>query len=389
MNVKEIISLIPDSILEDLALETNVNKYSKKLKGEVIFKLLLHCILSYKDNSLRRMESNFESIIFTYWNKKNDDAKSIRFSSISERLKTMNPLYFQNLFSKCIEIYSSYFEKKNQNLIRYDSTIVSLSTKLLHVGYNLKNGDAANLNLVKYSIGLSEIPTIAHIYTEQSSTSENRSLGKTILEHETKDKQIIRIFDRGVNARNTYDELIDKHIPFISRTNVNCKHKIIEKSTISPIQTSTLNILSDEKVYLYSEKSIARHPIRLIKATQQNAGNDPIWFISSMDDLTAPEICELYKRRWDIEVFFKFLKQELNFSHFVNRSRNGIEIILYATLIASILLLVYKKTNDIKGYKIMKQRFLHELEWEIMKEIVIICNGDISKLEKLRQKPPD
>ena len=61
MNATEIIQLLPDKLLSDLAIETNVNKYSKKLQGEIILKLLLYCILSYKDNSLRRMECAYES----------------------------------------------------------------------------------------------------------------------------------------------------------------------------------------------------------------------------------------------------------------------------------------------------------------------------------------
>lgn len=87
-------------------------------------------------------------------------------------------------------------------------------------------------------------------------------------------------------------------------------------------------------------------------------------------------------------MFFKFLKQELNFSHFINRSENGIEIILYCTLIAAILLLVYKKKNGLSGYKIMKQKFLQELEYELVKEIVIICGGDIEKIKHLNPKSP-
>ncbi|MEZ5055272.1 MAG: hypothetical protein R2807_11015 [Chitinophagales bacterium] len=65
MNATEIIQLSPDKLLSDLAVATNVNKYSKKLQGEIIFKLLLYCILSYKDNSLRRMESAYESLLLS------------------------------------------------------------------------------------------------------------------------------------------------------------------------------------------------------------------------------------------------------------------------------------------------------------------------------------
>jgi IS4 transposase len=92
--------------------------------------------------------------------------------------------------------------------------------------------------------------------------------------------------------------------------------------------------------------------------------------------------------RWDIEVFFKFLKQELNFNHLINRTENGIRVMLYATLIASILVLVYKKKNKLSGYKIMKLRFVLDLERIIMKDIVIMCDGSPDLFEKHFGKPP-
>src|SRR5882757_8791353 len=106
MEVSQLLSLLPESILSELALSTNVNKYSKKLQGELVFKLLLHCILSYKDNSLRTMESAYESMAFKLLNGQTSSEK-ISFSSISERLSVIKPTYFEKLYQLCIERYSS------------------------------------------------------------------------------------------------------------------------------------------------------------------------------------------------------------------------------------------------------------------------------------------
>jgi hypothetical protein len=99
--------------------------------------------------------------------------------------------------------------------------------------------------------------------------------------------------------------------------------------------------------------------------------------------MSCSEITELYKMRWGIEVFFKFLKQELNFSHLINRSENGIRILLYMTMIAPILLFVYKAQNKLSGYKIMKQRFVQDIEKLIAKDLVIMCGGDSDKADKI------
>ena len=88
-------------------------------------------------------------------------------------------------------------------------------------------------------------------------------------------------------------------------------------------------------------------------------------------------------------MFFKFLKQELNFSHLINRSENGIKVILYATMTAAILLLAYKELNGLKGYKIMKQKFLNDLEKSLMKDLVIMCGGDPNKADTIFKPPPE
>ena len=67
------------------------------------------------------------------------------------------------------------------------------------------------------------------------------------------------------------------------------------------------------------------------------------------------------------------------FKHFLNYSENGIKVIMYMTMIVAILILIYKKTNEIKSYKIAKYEFTEELNMEIIKEIVVICDGDPNK----------
>jgi uncharacterized membrane protein YqhA len=58
-------------------------------------------------------------------------------------------------------------------------------------------------------------------------------------------------------------------------------------------------------------------------------------------------------------VFFRFLKQELNVSHLVSLNKNGMQVILYMTLIVAMMVLIYKKTNNI-DYKTVRRRFAME-----------------------------
>lgn len=387
MEVSQLLSLLPEGIFNELALSTNVDKYTKKLQGELVFKLALHCILSYKDNSLRTMESAYESMAFKLLSGQTRSEK-VSFSSISERLSVIEPAYFEKLYQVCVEKYGSVLASPKYALVRFDSTIVALSGKLLTVGYQIKGGDSDYLKQLKFTVGFSNLPVAVHFFTEQIYTSENVALKEAVLSFKP-ETPMIRVFDRGITSRKTYDEFTDSGIPFISRISLKSKLQNVTANHLQqPIQTDTLNIYSDSWVYLFGTSGKAKQPIRCIEATRRETGEQLI-FVTNIKELNAADIAMLYKHRWDIEVFFKFIKQELNFSHLINRSENGIKVMLYCTLIAAILLIAYKDLNGLKGYKIMKQKFINDLEKSLMKDFVILCGGDPNKVDSYLKSPPE
>lgn len=86
--------------------------------------------------------------------------------------------------------------------------------------------------------------------------------------------------------------------------------------------------------------------MRLIVARSKTDPAMEYWFITNDFELTAKEITDAYRKRWDIEVFFRFTKQELNASHLISLNKNGIEVMLYMTLIVAMLVLIYKKSQQ-------------------------------------------
>ena len=141
--ISRLLSFIPDKALELFASDTQVNKFSKKLQGDLLFKLLFYCLLTEKDNSLRGMQSALESSLFQALSNSNSTV-SIAHSSISERLNTIKYQYFERIFSHCIKAYKSSSALVSKEIVRFDSTIVSLSSNLLKAGYNLKEAMLKN-----------------------------------------------------------------------------------------------------------------------------------------------------------------------------------------------------------------------------------------------------
>jgi len=380
--LNRLLSFISDAELEAFALETNVNKHTKKLHGQLLFKLLVYCFVTEKDNSLRGMQSALESSVFRALAGTTADF-SVVHSSISERLNVISHEFFEKIFLHCSKAYRETASGLTKNIVRFDSTIVSMSTKLINIGYNLKGGDAEKYRLLKFTISYRDMPDCICFYKDQTYNSENKALSETIIAHQNSPEQI-NVFDRGITARNNYDQLTEKNILFVSRLNPGAKQAIHKVNVLKKkTQTNTLTIISDSWVYLYTMQSKrTKHPVRLIEAVRKDDAA-PIVFITNIADIKETEITEIYRSRWDIEVFFKFIKQHLNFTHLLNRTENGIRVVMYVTMIVAILLAEYKKQNKLSGFKIPKKKFAQELENDILYNFVILCKGDAEMAKKL------
>ena len=394
MRVEQLLTLLPACVLEDLALQTSVNRYAKKLRGQVIFKLLLHCLLTQKTSSLRGMESAYETLFFRLLNQGTHKQK-VAISSISERLSTIRAEYFERLYQHCVKVYKRQLGKHKEALIRFDSTIVSLSTKLLQIGYHLKGGDAQNYRQLKFTIGYSNgIAETVQFFTDQAHNSENLALRETVLQHAAANPSTsIRVFDMGVTARNTYDKLTDEGIVFVSLLHPAAKHDKIEQQhthTAMPTQmaaAASMQILEDAWCQLYGQNTKAKYLVRRIEVRRLQDSAIMV-FITNTADLSAMEVAEVYRSRWDIEVFFRFIKQLLHFNHLMNRSDNGIRVVLYVTMIAAVLLEAYKRSNAMSGYKIPMLKMSMELEEQIVKHLITMCGGNPDKLYNLSVNSP-
>lgn len=268
--------------------------------------------------------------------------------------------------------------RQRWNVTRFDSTVVGLSAKLLHVGFHTQNGEHRE---VKFTIGLRGfVPTTARLFLRQREISEDVALRKGILEAQP-DENTIVVFDRGLQRRETFSELDRRGIRFVTRMKSRLRAKTVQVSPVTEQdRTDTLRVTADSIVLLRGEYGgWIEKEWRLIEGVTLREGR-PVSFLTNITDLSAVEITEIYRLRWDIEVFFRFLKQELNFSHFLSRTENGIRIMLYATMTLALLILLYKQANGISGYKIATLRFAKELEMDMMQTIVLACGGDPSRM---------
>ncbi|MFK7774489.1 MAG: transposase, partial [Saprospiraceae bacterium] len=119
-----------------------------------------------------------------------------------------------------------------------------------------------------------------------------------------------------------------------------------------------VEFLEDSLVYLHSGRGSKKisTPLRLIKIKRISDG-EKFCVVTNIINESAFEIANIYRKRWDIEVLFRFLKQEMNLNHILCHDSNALQNIIYLLLIAAMMILIYRKRNKIKSYKTAKNRF--------------------------------
>lgn len=359
---EDIISLAPDELLDNLSLETGVDYSVQKLHGKVIFKLFLFAFLSGSKISLRLLETIFKSDRFR--NLFQIKPTSIKHSAFSMRLNKISFTYFEKIFTHLIQspkLDAVLFDRKKVAVSKIDTTIVTLSSKLLRFGLDDNHG----YKTLKFGVTIkASLPVQVMCFpNQQKYLSEDNALPELIIQMRQKNALNIAVFDRGVQRKQNFIDFKKQKIYFISRLSTQ-QVKVVRRLNLAETKTPTLTVLSDQIIRFRSAENLkpedAKTEFRLVTG-KNNHTKQKIYFLTNVDFLAAVEITELYKSRWEIETFFKFIKQEMNFSHLLSRSENGIKVVMYLTMIVAILLTLYKKFNNIAGWAVAKIQFLDEL----------------------------
>ena len=396
VSLSQVLDFIPEALLSHLSATTNVDHYSKVLHGRKMFYLLLFCVFDNDRLSQRTLEDTFNSSGFKALFGLGEEEK-VRRSSISERLSKIDPSYFKEIYEQMyLRLAKSYnkTEIAKYNLIRVDSTIVADACSKLKEGIDQKSGK----KLVKFSFSFDGIlPSGVEVFTGQKYSSEESALPEAVLKQVRKQEHHdnVYVMDRGLQSTRSMKEFEEGSVKFIIRSKDNRKFEEIESfldEKESP-KWDDWEVLKDSKVKLYTGSPVQNKRgklhyrqekvetlFRLVVIRNQKT-NKEFWFLTNEFKLSAKEISDYYRKRWDIEVFFRFLKQELNLSHLVSMNKNGIEVMVYMTMIAAMLLLIYKKANNL-GYKTAKRRIAMELRDMITAILIIFAGGDPGKVFK-------
>jgi hypothetical protein len=377
MNVQEIFNVLDDEIIDQISAETKVD-HQVKLHGKVVLQLLIMSILTSDKLSYRVMEKMTQHFKFKQLSNR---LVVTKFNSLRDRICSIKVSFFEKIFKHCFEKFNAELKEEKESLVIIDSTLVSIASNLVDWGLSGGANDGSQ-RLAKYTVQVKDgLPFNFNVYTAAQYASDNVAFSEAINANIHELDNSIVVFDRGMNARKHFDSMTSKDVVFVTRLSTFSKYKIVTNFEVKKdTKIGELNLIKDMIVTLnmVTKKRDKSTPIeyRLIEAEKDGT---TYFFLSNNLEFTAEKIAEIYKKRWSIEVFFKFLKQYLNLKHISSRNQNGLEVMLYATLITAMLVLVYKRKNKLKGYKILLIEFINQLDTLLLRQIVLLTGGNPSK----------
>jgi hypothetical protein len=177
------------------------------------------------------------------------------------------------------------------------------------------------------------------------------------------------LMDKGyVDFISLYRNFQQKGAYFVTRAKDNMVYKVVENRPVDP----DTGLISDETIRLTLKASMKKYPDSLRLVWYEDFATSKIYrFLTNNFTLDALTIAELYRERWQIELFFKWIKQHLHIRTFYGTSRNAVYTQIWIAICDYLLLIIAKKRFNIEqslhtisnsiGAILFKREHIHEI----------------------------
>ena len=233
---------------------------------------------------------------------------------------------FYNTAERCrAELgHKTKFRFKNR-LLSIDSSVVTLCSEMFPWATYSRQKGAVKLHFTLDHAGY--LPEAMVITTGAYSEL-------TVLRRRSYARGTILVMDRGFVDFRWFEQLNRNGVVFVTRIKKDTRYEIVEHRPVVPGK----GIVSDDVIRLTSRRSRKRYPETLRLVTVETKEGERLEFLTNHMTLAASTIANIYKDRWQIETFFKLLKQNLRIKSFVGTSANAVWTQIWTALIAMLLI---------------------------------------------------
>jgi hypothetical protein len=228
---------------------------------------------------------------------------------------------FYDLLAQCQAISpKKQFRFKNR-LLTLDSTLVELCASMYDWAHWSRTKGAIKIHCLLDHDG--HLPVFAHV-------TDGKSCDRAVARSLDLPKGSIVVVDRGYNDHTLFARWTQQGVFFVTRLK---RHIVYARTQSRPVPKGS-NILWDDLVQLNSPKGCPPMPLLRRIVLWREDRQEEMEILTNHLGLAASTLSAIYKARWQIELFFKLLKQQLKIKTFVGTSANAVQIQIWTALIA-------------------------------------------------------
>ena len=342
----------------------DLDKRAQKLKTSQLTFLISHAQFQ-EFEALRKISSSVQSDNLG----QAIGLESISHSQISRRLKTLpinvSEMLFKGVLNKVAQKKGyGKIQQRLGKLYMIDASVISLCLSRYPWAVFRKTKAGVKMHL---RLSFDGTPLPDEVIITPAKTADKKKLDELIVV----DSDALNIFDRGYIDYRLFDDYCRKGIRFVTRIKNNAS---IEFTGVERAVKEEGIIEEDIDVILGTTSRKMEHPLRVV--TIDDNINEAFSILTNDFDLSAEELGEIYRYRWQIELFFKWLKQHAQIKHFYGTSETAVINQLLIALMTYCTLILLKLEIEYKRDLLTLQRML----------IACLFESYDSFLEKLRRR---
>ncbi len=332
-----LLSHFPRSEFEKAVQELSGDKGVRIFSSFDMFKTLLYGQVTGAF-SVREMESSLAAHGSGLYHA---GMKPVRRSTLCDALKKRDPAIFEHAFEALV-FKAGQLSSKTGRRFKNPLRVIDAST----IELCLSRFDWAKFRTTKGAVKLHVGFDGDHCFPQQVRMTTGAVHEVKELSALSQESGMIYVVDRGyVDFKRLHDINLAKST-FITRMKENCQYDHVTLRSFSQIGP----IRFDAEVRLSSEKAKKDYPETIRKVTCHDEDtNRDYEFMTNDFELSAQNVADIYKARWQVELFFKWIKQNLKIRTFWGTSRNAVFTQLWVALIVFMLLWISKTIDAVSA----------------------------------------
>ena len=340
----QLLKFIPRQVISRIAIDLQSDRYCKRFSTYDHLVCMLYGVFNHC-TSLREITTGmlaWENRLLHLGVRHHP-----RRSTISDANNRRSAEVFESIYMKLFDRYSHFLsdsrsKSRSSRLYIFDSTTITLFQEVLKAaGSNPANGKRKGGIKVHTLIRSDQdVPCMSRF--SPGAANDMRFLKDIHLP-----KGSLVVFDKGYNDYNAFNRFTTEGVSWVTRLHQHLVYKVLQENPVSEVQRCK-GVIDDRQILLGVDYKPNKPKVKARLVAFTDDSGKVFEFLTNNFKLMPATIAEIYKKRWQIELLFKRIKQNYPLKYFLGDSENAITIQIWCALIADLLLKIIKKGSKAK-----------------------------------------